>query len=234
MSKTAGINKDDDQSPGTEIGPMGRISVHCDLDSFCASTQEQVDFPLSVPPMNKPAFDELEQMFALARTPAAGRALVRQILETAPVRELQRRTDTVRTRYISRKMGCAFLAESRTVELAAMVWYEHDKSVSCFLPQPCKLDLLLSGVHGGRTRTQRTPDVFVIADGHFYLDEWRTEERLEGLAEKWPHRFLKDEQGRWRYIQAEERCRELGITHRLRSADELPRIFIDNMRFLED
>lgn len=178
--------------------------------------------------------EELERLFIEAKTPEAGRRLIREIVAKAPVRELQSRTDTVRTRYISKKMGQAFIAESRTVELPAFVWYDHDKAVSHYLAQPCKLDLTVSGLKGGRTRIQHTPDAFVVRDGHFYLEEWRTEDRLERLAQDRPHHFSKDDQGVWHYLPAEEHCAALGITHRLRSANELPRVFIDNMRFLAD
>lgn len=216
------------------IDPMGSMSILWDERLARASRQVDDDFQSLRSSMNKPSPEELDKLFAQARTPAAGRALIREILDKAPVRELQRRTDTVRTCYLSKKMDAAFLAESRTVELAAFVWYEHDKSVTTYLPQPCKLDLHVSGVRSGRTRVSHTPDVFVISDGHFYLDEWRTEERLERLASESPHRFRKDEDGTWHYLPAEELCAQLGITHRLRSASELPRVFIDNMRFLGD
>lgn len=176
----------------------------------------------------------LEQLLSELRTPQAGRKLVREILETAPVRKLQHRADTVRTRFISKKMDRAMLAESRTVELAAFVMYEADPTVSLFLAQPCLLDMSVSGLTGGRTRLPHTPDVFVVQNGQLFLDEWRTEERLRGLAEKRPNHFQKDSQAVWHYLPAEEHCAALGITHRLRSADTLPYTLLANVRFLED
>lgn len=177
---------------------------------------------------------ELEVLFAQERTPQPGRALIREAVFGQPKRNLQHRNDTVRTRYLSQKMAQPLYAESRTVELAAFVWYENDKAVTEYFPQPCQLDLTVSGLRGGRTRVQHTPDVLVIQDGHFYLDEWRTEDRLARLAEERPHHFQKDANGVWHYLPAEEHCRQLGIVHRLRSADELPRTFIANMEFLRD
>lgn len=178
---------------------------------------------------------ELEALFAELKTPEKGRQLIRQILEGKPVRSLQHRNDTVRTRFLSAKMnGAALYAESRTVELAAFVWYEHDPAVSAFYPQPCALDLSVGGMKGGRTRIQHTPDNFLVSDGKFYFDEWRMEDRLLRLSEERPHHFQKDGDNVWHYVPAEEHCAKLGITHRLRSADELPRKFLANMRFLQD
>ena len=177
---------------------------------------------------------EIEQLFAELKTPELGRQLVRKVRGGEPVRSLQQRMDTVRTRYLSEKMNRPVYAESRTVELAAFVWYDNDKSVSEFYAQPCVLDLAVSGMKGGRTRVQHTPDAFVIRDGQFNLEEWRQEDRLLRLAEDRPHHFQKDADGRWHYLPAEEHCRALGITHWLRSSDELPRVFIANVRFLED
>lgn len=177
---------------------------------------------------------EIEQLLAELKTPEAGRQLVRQIRASEPVRPLQQRMDTVRTRYLSAKMDRPVYAESRTVELAAFVWYDADKSVTEFYAQPCTLDLSVSGMKGGRTRVQHTPDAFVVRDGGLFLEEWRQEDRLLRLAEDRPHHFQKDGDGRWHYLPAEEHCRALGITHWLRSSDELPRVFIANVRFLED
>lgn len=177
---------------------------------------------------------ELDRLFAELKLPQRGRQLVRDVVSGDPVRPLQSRMDTVRTRFLSEKMGRAVYAESRTVELAAFVWYEHDRSVAAYYPQPCQLDLTVSGLRGGRTRIQHTPDVLVIQDGRFFLDEWRTEDRLTRLADERPQHFQKDSNGTWHYLPAEEHCRQLGIVHRLRSADELPRTFIANMEFLRD
>ena len=54
------------------------------------------------------------------------------------------------------------------------------------------------------------------------------------LAMNRPHHFVKDDSGQWHYVPAEEHFAAIGITHRLRSADELPRIYIANLHFLED
>jgi putative transposase len=175
----------------------------------------------------------LEQHLVALKTPSAGRALVRQIRELSPVRDLQERMDGVRTRFISRKMERALYAESRTCEFPAIFLREYDPQTLELWPQPCQLDLFVHGLKQ-KTRVQHTPDLFLICESELVIEEWRTEERLRLLAQKRPQHFYKDETGRWHYIPAEEYLEPLGITYRLRSADEHPRDFISNLHFLED
>ena len=152
---------------------------------------------------------ELDQQFAELKTPESGRQLIRQIRTDGPVRILQGRMDTVRTRYISKKMERALYAESRTVELPAIVFREYDKNTLELWPQPCKIDLLLRGTTGATTRLQHTPDLFLITNEGFEVEEWREERRLQRLAEERPHHFHKDQSGIWHYTPAEEHFREL-------------------------
>ncbi|MDE2400177.1 MAG: transposase family protein [Burkholderiales bacterium] len=177
---------------------------------------------------------ELDRLFAQWNTPEAGRRLIREIRAIGPVRKLQGRMDTVRTRFISKKMARALYAESRTVELPAIQLHEHDKSTIELWPQPCTFDLMVQSMKSGRTRVQHTPDLFLITETGFVIKELREEARLLGYAAERPHHFYKDEQGRWHYLPAEEHCAKLGIEYRLVSADEHPRIFLANLAFLED
>ncbi len=177
---------------------------------------------------------ELNDLFARHGIPSAGRILIREARDAGPAREIQRRTDTVRTRYQSRKMDRPVLAESRTVELPAIVLYENDESVLEYWPQPFKIDLLIEGLKNGRTRTQHVPDALLITETGFRVEEWREEQRLLEAAQKNPKRFYKDDAGRWHHVPAEDYLSALNIEYRLRSADELPRIFVANLDFLAD
>jgi putative transposase len=178
---------------------------------------------------------DLARRFAHLKTPEAGRTLIRQAREHGPARSLQRNTDAVRTRYISDKMGGrAIYAESRTVELPAIVLREKDQATLEFWTQPFTVDLVIAGAQGGRTRTTHTPDVLAIETDGFVVEEWREELRLLRMAAERPHLFHKDQAGRWHYGPAEQFFAERGLTYRLRSADELPRVFIANLHFLED
>jgi len=178
---------------------------------------------------------EIERWFSELRIPEAGRALIRRVRRGEAARQIQRQYDTVRTRFVSRKMGGrALIAESRTVEFPALYLHERDPEVQEYWPQPCTVDLFVDGMKGGRTRIPHTPDILLIKNDGFVVEEWREELRLLRLAADRPHHFSKDENGKWHYRPAEEHFTAIGITYRLRSADELPRIYIANLHFLED
>lgn len=177
---------------------------------------------------------ELERLFAQWRTPEAGRKLIRRIRETGPVRALQGRMDTVRTRYMSTKMKRAVYAESRTVEFPGLFVREHDPATHEYWPQPIELDIKTSVAGKCGTRVQHIPDLFVIEAHRFVMEEWREEARLLRLAMEKPDRFWKDDDGQWHYGPVEEHLAKLGISYRLRSADEHPRVLLSNLHFLED
>lgn len=176
---------------------------------------------------------ELERLFSEWKTPAAGRALIREMRAKGPVRRLQYRMDGVRTRFISKKMQRALYAESRTCELPALYLREHDPETVELWPQPYEFDLEVEGPRGGKTRLQHTPDLFLIEHG-FIIEEWREEERLLRLATERPHHFYKDDAGQWHYLPFEAHLKNLGIEYRLRSSREHPRVFLSNLSFLEE
>lgn len=177
--------------------------------------------------------DDVERLFVDFKTPTRGRDLIRTIRAEGPVRNLQNRMDGVRVRFMSRKMERALMAESRTVEFPGIYVREFDPRTLEMWPQPCLLDLSIQG-EKGKTRLQHTPDLFVIEEDGFLIEEWRQEERLLKAAMKHPDRFYKDEAGLWHYLPAEEHLAALGIRYRLRSANEHPRVLLSNLDFLED
>ena len=84
------------------------------------------------------------------------------------------------------------------------------------------------------TRVRHTPDILDINTKEFGLEEWREERRLLKDSLERPYLYHKDENGVWHYLPAEKYFARLGLTHRLHSADELPRIYVANLHFLED
>ncbi len=177
---------------------------------------------------------ELNDLFDRLGTPSAGRRLVERARREAPVRDIQSHSGNVITWYSSRKMGGISIGtESRTVEFPAVVQYEHNPLVLEYYPQPCKLDLILTGTGGIKSRVQHTPDFLMILADQILIEEWREEKRLEKLAKKYPGRFIKEDDG-WHFPAAEEHLVEMGITYRLRSADEHPRQYVSNLIFLSD
>jgi putative transposase len=170
----------------------------------------------------------------LARLPATGQRLVRQARRESPVRQVQSRIGNVITRFVSRKMQRVIVGESRTVELPAIVRYEHDVHVLEYYAQPVRLNLRLTD--GGLKKPFRlntTPDFLVLMDSGIAIDEWRTSERMQRLSKKYPGRFEYDG-ARWRWPEVQEFLAERGIDYRIRTDDEHPHVYVQNLRFLAD
>ncbi len=176
----------------------------------------------------------LRHLFEHHGTPPAGQKLIEEARRTAPVRKVRSNSNNVITRFASRKMERLVDTESRTVEYPAVVMYEHDAKVLEYYAQPVKLDLnrRVQGTSGS-SRVQHTPDFLLIREDGFWIEEWKEETRLQGLSAKNPERIFKDKDG-WHFPAVEEHLRNLGISYRLRSADEHPRTFIQNLIFLSD
>ncbi len=177
---------------------------------------------------------ELRRLFDLHGTPPGGRALIEEARRNAPVRKVRSNSNNVITRFSSRKMSRFIDTESRTVEYPAVVMYEHDDKVLEYYAQPVKLDLKWQAPSAKKPfRTPHTPDMLLIREDGFWIEEWKEERKLLDLHEKNPERFFK-ENGEWRYPAAEEKLRDLGISYRIRTADEHPRTYIQNLTFLSD
>ena len=170
---------------------------------------------------------ELNDLFDRLGTPAKGRRLVEKARKEAPVRDIQSNSSNVITWYSSKKMGRAIGAESRTCRVSGCCSVEHDPLVLEYYPQPCYLDLLIP------TRRQYPPDFLIIMNDQLLIEEWRQEQRLQRDAVKYPGRFIKENDG-WHYPYVEDYLAEMGITFRLRSADEHPRQYVSNLEFLSD
>lgn len=177
---------------------------------------------------------QLRHLFEDHGTPPAGRKLIEDARRNAPVRKVQSNSNNVITRFASRKMERMVDTESRTVEYPAVIMYEHDAKVLEYYAQPTKLDLKWQAPNTTKpSRIQHTPDFLIIREDGFWVEEWKEETRLQALSAENPERIFKDKD-EWRYPAVEEHLRNLGISYRLRSADEHPRVFIQNLIFLSD
>jgi putative transposase len=67
-----------------------------------------------------------------------------------------------------------------------------------------------------------------------FREEWKTENQLQKLAEKYPSRYQRTEDGQWRCPPGEAHARPMGLSYRVRSSAELQPVFIQNLMFLED
>lgn len=174
---------------------------------------------------------QLEELFESLGTPQAGRKMILKARKEAPVRRVLSNSSNLITRYPSQKMQRVIATESHTVEFQAMLQYEHDQEILEYFAQPLEVDQVLARPSGKTERLHHTPDfLFITAEG-FVLEEWREEARLLKLAVKNPDRFLREASG-WRFPLAEDYFAERGITYRLRTAEELPRQYLQNLEFL--
>lgn len=158
---------------------------------------------------------------------------IKFIRESEPSRRVKSGTQNVSGFYPSKKMGVTIQFESRMVELAAIYEKEHDPDVLEYYDQPPSFPLKYQ--INGKTHGHRyTPDYFVIETGWIGWEEWKTEEEMIKLAEKYPHRFSLNEDGVWISPPAEEYAKRKGLSFRIRTSRGIDWTYQRNIRFLED
>jgi putative transposase len=179
--------------------------------------------------MDMQEFDVYLNRLAL---PAAGRRLIEKARRESPVRAVQSHIGNVICHFQSRKMGRRVELESHSVELPAAILYERNGSFLEYYAQALRADVVLTD--GGTQRAfrlQHTPDFLLLCERSVVIEEWREELRLRRIAAKHPGRLVRDERG-WHWPEMEVHFGALGIEYRLRTADELPRKLIENIKFL--
>lgn len=179
--------------------------------------------------------EQITELFEHLGTPRAGRELILKARTHAPVRNVQAWGDNVITLLVSRKMGHEIRTESWHIERAAAVNHEFDDQVIEYYAQPCELKLeLVDGASGEIRNIRHFPDFLVIRDDGFTLEEWKSEQKLARLAERYPYRYQRDQNGNWYSPQIEEQLAELGIRYRIFSDDSIPRRRVENLLHLAD
>jgi putative transposase len=132
----------------------------------------------------------------------------------APVRTVRSRGGNVITLLASQKMGREIRTESRHIEFAGAVNHEFDSMVLEYYAQPCELKLELVDQATGEIRAIRHfPDFLVIRGDGLTLEEWKPEEKLNRLQEKYPYRYEKGSDDRWFSSQIEEQLAAKGIRY---------------------
>ncbi len=176
---------------------------------------------------------QLETLFERLGTPHEGQDLVMRARREAPVREVRFNGGNVCHRYPSRKMwGEVIVTESRSAEFRACLQYEYDPNVLEYYPQPVQLDLwFYKDDPSRRSRVLHTPDFLLIQSDGICLVEWKQDRRLQKFAKTFPDRYRREASG-WRSPLLEDHLRNLGISYQLRSAEEHPAVFVQNLQFL--
>lgn len=156
------------------------------------------------------------------------------VRSSPPARRIGSRASNASGTYASRKLGCAIQFESRKVELWAVYTMEHDPQVLEYYDQPVTLELRYQAKSGRAVTVSHTPDFLVLRQDGMWLEEWKQEDKLLELAISQPHRYQRDERGRWRCPLGEEAAQRLGLSYRVRSPAELSLGAIRNLIFLEN
>ncbi|WP_454826662.1 DDE-type integrase/transposase/recombinase [Paraburkholderia xenovorans] len=186
--------------------------------------------------------DELRAELERLGTPLDGQKYVWSARDNPPSRKVQSRCGNVISLYTSRKMGKRVATESRKAEYGAVVRYDWDGTTREFYCQPPQVRIRVETekkrpdgtVTIYQAPTPYTPDILRLTPHGIYVDEWKTERDLEKLAEEYPRRFFKDDEGTWRCPERERYFSALGITFCLRSGNENGAVFVSNLEFLED
>ena len=178
---------------------------------------------------------ELTDLFDRIGTPQPGRTMIERARACAPVREVQSRGGNVITLLASRKMGREIRTESRHIEFAAAINHEYDSAVLEYYAQPCELKLeLIDDVTGEIRSIQHFPDFLVIRQDAITLEEWKSQDKLERLAQRFPYRYQRGSDGLWHSPQIERQLAELGIRYRIYSDRAIPRKRVENLLHLAD
>jgi len=167
--------------------------------------------------------------------PSAGQKLILEARRLSPVRKVSSRGGgNVITTFQSRKMLREIGTESRHLEYPAAVSYEHNPDVLEYFPQPCRLKFDAIDDQGEIHQIDHTPDFLVITGDGIFLEEWKSEARLEGLRQKKSWRYQRDPNGEWCVPLIDQWLAEQGIRYRIRSDVYLSPRRVENTMFLED
>ncbi len=161
-------------------------------------------------------------------------AVIEQVRNAAPSRQVQGRRKNVCGSYPSRKMGLTIQFESHRNELARIHELEHDQTVLEYYDQPPPIELVYSSKTGRRTRHQYTPDFFVLRTDGVEWEECKTETELIKLAQENSNRYCQDVQGKWHCPPGEAYAQVFGFRFRVWCSCEINWVLQDNWVWLED
>src|SRR5574340_412931 len=179
--------------------------------------------------------DEVEftTLFDRLGTTEQGRRLIRSARRKAPVRQVRSRGGNVLVLFNSRKMGRVLECESHRVEFPFAFLLEQDAGVIEYYLQPCALDIEVRDEAGKVvTRFQHFPDVLFVRDDGIFIEEWKDPNVIALLAARQPHRYQRHDDGGWRNPHVERLLADYGISYRIRTSDEIPQRYLENLLFL--
>ncbi|MGF6837903.1 putative transposase [Paraburkholderia youngii] len=187
--------------------------------------------------------EELLDAFKEWGTPEEGQKYIIRSRMNAPTRKVQGHARNVVTHYSSRKMKRRLATESRNVEFPAVLRYDLDGNTREIHCQPMQVGILMTikrtssrgKVTEYTTEIPYTPDILRLSNAGPFAEEWKTEEKLQVLAKRYPERFYKAESdATWHCPEREKYFSEMGITYCLRSSAEHNPTFTSNLEHLTD
>ena len=166
--------------------------------------------------------------------PVEGRRLVERILASEPARRVQGGRSNVRGYYPSDKVARTIQHESESLEYLRIQELEHDEDVQLYLDQPIQLTIRFRDVRGRMLPVSYTPDFFVLRAHDAGFEELKPEKELVKLAEQWPTRYVKGEDGVWHSPPVEELLAPTGLSFHILTEADVDRILARNWLLLDD
>jgi putative transposase len=143
--------------------------------------------------------------------------LIAAIRTTPPSRRVQERASSIMGTYASHKRGATIQFESHTIELRAIYQMEHDPNVLEFYNQLPPIKLQYQSQSGRQVVNHYTPDFFVLRTSGVTWEEWKTENQLHQLSQRYPTRYQRTEERTWRCPPGEAYAQSFGLEYRVRS-----------------
>jgi hypothetical protein len=131
-------------------------------------------------------------------------------------------------------MGVTIQFESHRVELPFVYEMEHDPAVLEYYDQPPSIPLAYPTASGRRLLVMHTPDYFVLRHDSAGWVECKTEDDLEKLAIRSPHRYVRDDAGNWRCPPGEAHASALDLDYSVWSSSKVNWNLQRNLQFLDD
>lgn len=163
----------------------------------------------------------------------AGIEFVQQVSLSPPARKVgsgHRRRNLI-LEVPMRSIGLVLQAESLTGEYAFLVSLDRDPDLLAAFDQPMTVPIEITDRMGRKTRTTYTADYLGVLSTHCVAYEIKAQDELEQLVKSRPMDWVQEE-GRYRYIPAENFFRRLGISHEVVSTAGLSMVLASNLRML--
>lgn len=162
------------------------------------------------------------------------RKLIDEIRASQPVRGVRSNGSNVVGYYPSRKMGRTLQFESHRCELSFLHQLEYSRAIEVW-DQPVEFKKFpIINKNGERQFVKHVSDFFVCEEDYAEFIECKTEEDLVKLAEKYPGRYIRGEDRKWRCPGGEEYTKPFGIRYSVISTANINRVYVRNVEFLDD